>query len=80
VANKLARRLLASEHHRTSFDSNHVSQPPVTHLTHVKQSGQQEQRFASPVAPNFEFMAAVRYTGRQGRQQASAKCSSTPLD
>jgi len=25
VANKLARRLWAAEHHRTSFDPNHVS-------------------------------------------------------
>jgi transposase len=31
VANKLARRLWAAEHHRTSFDPNHVSQPPVAH-------------------------------------------------
>ena len=31
VANKLARRLWAAEHHRASFDPNHVSQPPVVH-------------------------------------------------
>lgn len=31
VANKLARRLWAAEHHRASFDPNHVSQPPVAH-------------------------------------------------
>lgn len=29
VANKLARRLWAAEHHRTSFDPNHVSPPPA---------------------------------------------------
>lgn len=31
VANKLARRLWAAEHHRTSFDPNHVSQAPGAH-------------------------------------------------
>jgi transposase len=31
VANKLARRLWAADHHRTDFDPNHVSQPPVFH-------------------------------------------------
>ncbi|MBD8527858.1 IS110 family transposase [Pseudoxanthomonas sp. CAU 1598] len=31
VANKLARRLWAADHHRADFDPNHVSQPPAMH-------------------------------------------------
>lgn len=31
VANKLARRLWAADHHGTCFDPNHISQPPVMH-------------------------------------------------